>query len=239
MVTRFLRLFVAPGLVFAGLALPQPSARAGMVTFTASTGGSALAGQSYANFDNRPLGSISQPTGANLVVSSNSTNAAFVQGSVPSQYAAPIVSGLNNMFFEPTNPATSTPDTTTYVSTGVGAVTLAFASGSSSYLGILWGSIDTYNSLRFNFTDGTSQTIGGSSILSMLGVGGGGTTAYVNFTGSAFSSVVASSTSNSFEFDNVAYSTAAVPEPSSMALCGIAGFAAMGLVQVRRRRVVG
>ena len=56
-------------------------------------------------------------------------------------------------------------------------MTLTFAAGPSSYLGILWGSIDSYNTLTFNFTDGTSQAIGGSSILIMLGVGAGGTTA--------------------------------------------------------------
>ena len=86
--------------------------------------------------------------------------------------------------------------------------------------------------------DGTSQTISGSSLLGVLGVGAGATTAYANFSGSAFSSVVASSTSNSFEFDNVAFSPAAVPEPSSMALWGIAGVVSLGVARARRRSLV-
>ena len=229
---RILRLLAAPALAVSGLALVQPSAEAGMVTFTAATGGSALAGASYSNFDGRTLGSTNQTTASGLSVAFTG-GGAFVQGSVTNQYAAPIISGANNLFFEQNS--TPGPDTTTYVSTGVGSTTLTFATGSSSYLGLLWGSVDAYNSLTFNFLDGTTQVVGGSAILSAIGANAGGTTAYVNFTGSAFSSVVASSTANSFEFDNVA-TTAAVPEPSSLALCGIAGAAGLGMARARRRR---
>ena len=237
MIVRPLRSPAAPALALVGLAF-QSSAHAGMVTYTAATDGSAMAGQAYANFDNRTLGSTGQTTGTGLTVAFTG-GGAFVQGSVAGQYAAPTLSGGNDTHFATTaNPTYTGADVTTYVSTGIGSTTLTFAAGSSSYLGILWGSIDAYNSLTFNFVDGTKQTIGGSSLLTMLGAAAGGTTAYVNFAGSAFSSVVATSSQSSFEFDNVAFSPAAVPEPSSLALCGIAGLAGLGFSRFRRRRAI-
>ena len=136
MINRFLRLLAAPAVAVAVLGFPQSSARAGLVTYTASVGGSALAGQSYANFDNRTLGSTNQTTASGLAVAFSSTNGAFVQGNVANQYSAPIISGGNNTFFE-TTPSPG-PDATTYISTGAGSVTLTFANGPSSYLASCW-----------------------------------------------------------------------------------------------------
>ncbi len=229
MVNRFLHLIAVSSFVVVAFASHQ-SARAGMVSFTASTGGSALAGETYSNFDNRTLGSTNQTTNTGLAVAFTG-GGAFVQGSMAGQYVAPIISGGNNLFFE-SSTATG-PDTTTYVSTGIGSTTLTFATTPTNYLGILWGSIDSYNSLTFNFADGTSQTVTGAMIIASLS-SNATATAYVNFIGSAFTSVVASSTATSFEFDNVAYGTA-VPEPSSLVLCGIAA-AGLGAVRLRRRR---
>ena len=40
------------------------------------------------------------------------------------------------------------PDTTTYLTTGIGSVTLTLP-GPEKYFGLLWGSVDTYNTLSF------------------------------------------------------------------------------------------
>ena len=50
-----------------------------------------------------------------------------------------------------------------------------------------------------------------------------------------FDKVVATSSSYAFEFDNVAFGTASVPEPSSFVLAIIGGLGALGYKVVRRR----
>ena len=218
------------------VAVPGGVASAGF-TIQSTVGGSASAGASYSNFDSLPLGSAGG-TSNGVGVAFSGTAAATVEGSVTGQHAAPALSGLNNQFF---GPLYSGPDATHYLSTGTGSVTLTFADGPMHYLGLLWGSIDNYNSLTF--FDGSTElgTITGSEVLSPAnGNTGAVGTAYVNINSTvAFTSVVASSTSNAFELDNVAYAPSAVPEPSSLALCGIAGVAGLVVARVRRKRIAG
>ena len=89
-----------------------------------------------------------------------------------------------------------------------GSVTLQFPT-LETYLGILWGSVDGYNSL--SFYDGATLigTVTGSDVMaSPRGDQGANGTAYVNITatgGSAFDRVVATSGGNAFEFDDVAF----------------------------------
>ena len=239
MVIRSLRLLAAPALVLAGLALQQPAADAAF-NISATSGGSAFGNATYSNFDNRTLGNTTQITNNGALQVSFTGSGAFVQNSSQNQYQAPIISGFNNNFFETTTPpATPIADTTTYISSGVGSATLTFLSGPQMYLGLLWGSVDTYNSLTFNLVGGGTQTFTGADIMTAAGSTNTTGTLYVNITSTvAFTSVVASSTRTSFELDNVAYSTSVVPEPSSMALCGIAGVIGMAVARKRAKRVI-
>ena len=98
--------------------------------------------------------------------------------------------------------------------------------------------MDSYNTL--SLYDGLTLvgTVTGTDVTSNAngdqGVNG---TYYVNITsGTSFNTVVATSTSNAFEFDNVAYNVSAVPEPSSFIL-GLVGM--MGVVCIKQLRSKG
>jgi hypothetical protein len=194
--------------------------------------GGAPTGVSYVNFDNLTLGAVPGTSGG-IDVSYTGTGQA-VQGSSPGVYAAPFISNSNGTLFGDLTVAG--PDATTYLTTGTGSVSLTFP-GPEKYLGLLWGSVDSFNSLAF--FDAANNPIGTITGLDVTASANGNQgqfgTFYVNINSTvAFSSVVASSTSNAFEFDNVAYNPAAVPEPTSLALFGTG---VVGLALARRRRL--
>ena len=127
-------------------------------------------------------------------------------------------------------------DSTTYLTTGTGTVTLNLP-GQEMYIGLLWGSVDTYNTLTF-FENGNSVgSITGSQVLnSPTGDQGVNGTVYVNINSSMqFNSVQASSSSNAFEFDNVAFNATPVmvPEPSTFV---VAVVGALGMIGYGWRR---
>lgn len=127
-------------------------------------------------------------------------------------------------------------DTTTYVTTGLGAVTLTMP-GDELYFGLLWGSVDTYNTLSFYDGNTLMGSVSGSDVLaSPNGNQGEAGTVYVNLGfDSPFNKVVASSSQYAFEFDNVAFSpTDPVPEPGSLLLLGT-GLIGLGRVWRKRR----
>jgi hypothetical protein len=205
------------------------SASAGLIV-NSSVGG-APTGANYVNFDNLPLGNAGGTSGG-IGVSFTSGDGGAVQGALSGRYAAPFLSGGNGSLFG--NPANGA-DTTTYLSTGIGTITLTLP-GPEKYFGLLWGSVDTYNSLElFNGASlvgtvtGTDVTAGANGNQGALG------TFYVNISDDlAFNKVKLISTQYAFEFDNVAYGTAAaIPEPGTIAIFG-AGLLAFGWL-VRRK----
>lgn len=120
-----------------------------------------------------------------------------------------------------------------------GSYTFNLSRATTAFSFIL-GSLDTYNSIRIGFADGTFQTLQGGAIKNDLVFDSGnqtipdtnGRVTYFAGSGPRISSVTFGSTSNSFEFDNLAIG--AVPEPATWGMM-ILGFGLVGAA-VRRRR---
>jgi hypothetical protein len=126
-------------------------------------------------------------------------------------------------------------DSTQYLTIGSNSsITFTFANN-QEYFGLLWGSVDTYNYLKFYDDDALVGSFSGSNVASPANGAQGITgTYYVNFSGN-YDKVVASSTSNAFEFDNVAYKKAAnVPDTTST--LGLLAVAFLGLATIARRQ---
>jgi hypothetical protein len=219
MADKILRNFAAVGMLSLGFLAMNPVARAS-ITINASVGG-APTGVSYANFDSLPLGTAGGVS--NGITVSFGSDGQAVQGSLSGVYAAPYLSNGNGALF---GDNTNGPDATTYLTTGIGSVTLTLP-GEEKYIGLLWGSVDSYNTLSLYDGSTLVGTATGTDVTNNAdgdqGVSG---TYYVNINSTeSFDRVVATSSSYSFEFDNVAYNSTAVPEPSSivLALVGVMG----------------
>ena len=228
------------------LALATAPANAAF-TVNATVGGNAIDGANYVNFDDLNTGSsggstaylgTSAQSGSVAVSFTNGAtmmgNGQVVQGGVSGQYAPPVFSNGNGSGKFGSEP--NGTDMTNYLTSGVvpGTAILDFT-GLQSYIGLLWGSVDAYNTLEF-FNGNTSVgTVTGSRVTTLPnGSQGPGGTYYANITSTlAFNRVVASSTQFAFEFDNVAI--AAVPEPSTAAMA-FTGLTVLGLGYVRRSR---
>ncbi len=198
------------------------------LTVSAAVGG-APTGVNYVNFDDLALGSaggVSDGVGVAF-----DPDGQAVQGSVSGIYAAPYLSNGNGVpFGDPENG----PDTTTFLSTGLGSATLSFP-GLEKYVGLLWGSVDAYNTLSLYDGAALVGSITGTTVTAGAngdqGVNG---TYYVNISSTLpFNKVVATSSQYAFEFDNVAYNRTAVPEPTTLALF-VGGL--IGLAAIRRRQ---
>lgn len=130
-------------------------------------------------------------------------------------------------------------DTNAYLAAEPNAsITLTF-SGQQSNFGLLWGSVDTYNTLKFYNGSTIVETVTSADlVVTANGYQGDGGSAYVNilFTGGeTFDKVVATSSSPAFEFDYV--STVPVPEPSMWFLM-LSGFGAVGFAMRSRKLAV-
>ena len=130
-------------------------------------------------------------------------------------------------------------DFTQYASIGTSdtpqTATLVLAAGFQNYVGLYWGSIDTYNLLKIHYADGTSESVT-SVLFPILTPSNGDQTSlgskYVNiFTTKDIASLTFYSESKAFEFDNLA--VAAVPEASTWAMM-ILGFLGLGFFGYRK-----
>ena len=224
------------GAAIASLALAATSADAALIV-TGSVGG-APAGRLYENLDGLALGNATQDLGEITV--SFTGDAAAVRGNRSGRYAAPFVSGDNGFVFGNANGA----DTSTYLATGVGTVGLQF-DRLQHYFGLLWGSVDSYNSLEFYSGNTSVGTVGGRDVVAApngnQGVRG---TLYVNIESTlAFDRVVARSGGYAFEFDNISYGNpptrtvapSSVPAPNAASFIGI-GILATAVVARRALR---
>lgn len=172
------------------------------------------------NFDSLPLGTDSgtftMPAGSFSLTS----NSHIVQGTTGT-YATPYL------------------DTTRYASINTnGSITFNLDRG-YHYFGLLWGSVDTYNSLSFYKDNTLLGTIGGLQVISAAGLQAGNQgafgTVYANFTSElSFNKVVANSSGIAFEFDDVRF--AAVPLPAALPMFAslVLGAGALG----RRRKAL-
>ncbi|ODT86163.1 PEPxxWA-CTERM sorting domain-containing protein [Phenylobacterium sp. SCN 70-31] len=101
------------------------------------------------------------------------------------------------------------------------------------------GSPDEYNRLTFNLLDGTSKTFSGHEIWGGPVFNGdrtAGYRVYYDFGGAKVTSISFESIgANAFEFDGLAGSVAAIPEPATWAMM-IMGFGAAGTMLRSRRR---
>jgi hypothetical protein len=235
---------VATTIVASAFALAAAGAANAALIVSGSVGG-APTGVVLDNLDWLALGNaggVSPQSGA--TVSFGGTGQA-VTGSVVNTYAAPFLSGSNGNGFG--NPiGTNQPDgvdATTYITSGsTGSVAGSFAqillpdnaAGGYLYFGLLWGSVDDYNTLSFYNGDTLIGTVTGADVAaSPNGDPGVNGTLYVNITSTErFNRVVASSTEFAFEFDNIAFN---VPGPATL---GLLGLGLVGLGFARRRRNV-
>jgi hypothetical protein len=258
MTYRTLRVRVALGVLAFGLTGIGATAQAQTILSGSGVGANAFGGMNYVNFDNLTLTTVTGSQSAAFVNASVGgtigvsyvTDGGVVSGATSSVYAPPSLSGTNNLYFESTTPVG--PDGTHYMTAGglvgppASSVTLNFGSQGYNYLGLLWGSVDTYNSLTFYAGSHQVGTLTGSSVLTPpngdQGVSG---TAYINIgTSFAFNRVVLTSTQHAFEFDNVAFGAigsvpplfGTVPEPASVVMFGTAFLVVSGVTWSRNRK---
>jgi hypothetical protein len=214
------KVVIAIGALALGLAAFTPRAHAAL-TITASVGGGpAVADATLVTFDDFILGGTGGTTGG--------LNVSFTGGGMT-------VTGNSAVGTAPVT--ASGPDTTNYLTTALGTVMLTFP-GQETYIGLLWGSVDTFNTLSFYSGQTMVSSVSGADLpTSNFGDVGAGGTLYVNFFSSRpFDSVVAASGGYAFEMDDVAYAgddSAPVPEPAAI---GLLALGLLGIAYTAARR---
>jgi hypothetical protein len=184
-----------------------PNEGAGLVNFSAPSSGSFASGTFT---ENGISFSPTKPGQGGIVVS----------GTWPGNYADP--AGYNGNYM---------------AILGGRSETLKFSSQMDIF-GLYWGSIDSYNSVEFLRKGAqVGAIITGSDLAAPIAANGNqlgpNSNAYITFSNLLFDEVILSSSSNSFEFTNVA---AAAPEPATWAMM-ILGFFGVGVMAYRRKRM--
>jgi hypothetical protein len=201
-------LAVALGLILASTFSSATTITFGGTAFGASGASSTILGALVQDFESG--------VPSNYTFSAGNTTGGVLQGDVPLLGSAPA------------------NDTSHYMTSGVGSLTASYSTP-INYFGLLWGTVDAYNSITFR-SGTSSQTFTGSNILAAPGFTGVNGSAYVNFfatPGTVWDKVTFSSSKANFEFDNAAIS--AVPEPAAVGLIGL-GFGLLGLGVSRRKK---
>lgn len=237
MLNRAIR-FYAGVVAFAFAAIASPASMAA-ATLNASVGGMPVGAGVYESFDSLAATGGLSARGITVTFSGPGAGTATLPH-VSGRYVAPFISSSNGASFG--NLQADGLDQTQYLTTGIGQVTLQLDEY-HQYFGLLWGSVDDYNTL--SFYDGTTLLFNftGLDVDSMANGNQGATgTFYVNINSDTpFNKVIASSTRYGFEFDNVALavnppdpmSVSPVPEPETYAML-LAGLA-MVSATVRRK----
>ncbi len=135
------------------------STGASAAVITSSVGGVPVGANVYESFDAIGPGGT---TASGITVSFAGTGAGTASlPNVSGQYAAPFISGGNGAMFG--NAQADGQDATQYLTTGIGTVTLDLGD-SHQYFGVLWGSVDAYNSLAFYDGETLLFTYSGSDV---------------------------------------------------------------------------
>jgi hypothetical protein len=202
---------------------------AAFVVAGATAANAGVISYSWSPFDHAPAAgeimvqTFDAPLAAGYTMTWNS-NAGIYQGPLVSGIAAP-----------PQN------DNTKYLSVLTGGSATLTAPGTMNSMSFYWGSMDEYNKITFQGTNGFSKSFDGDDLNSPAN--GNQQAASTNrryyFTfdpNDKINKVIFSSTGNSFEFDNIAVNDPPtdVPEPLTLSLfaSGLAGAAFL-----RRRRL--
>jgi hypothetical protein len=139
-------------------------------------------------------------------------------------------------------PANSFPAGTPYLSVlQNGSATINFAAAVSAFQ-FDWGSIDSYNTLKITSTGADPIIIPGANFTNaangnQVSPGTNGLFTIWGDAGETFTSINLTTSSNSFEIDNLAVGMAAVPEPATWAMM-ILGFGGVGVTMRKRRSLM-
>ena len=209
---------------------------AGTITIEDKAVGGAATGAILVTFDELATGAGPQstgPMGNQISITHVNGDAQIVTGEAANVYAAPFLSGDNGDGFG----GGAGDDVTNYLTMGIGEIGFEFAS-KQNYFGLLWGSVDSYNSLEFKYLGAHVVTVTGTDVWNLAnGSQTADGTFYVNLKADPltwYDEVIFKSTGYAFEFDNVAYGLD-VGVPDSGATVALLGLSFACLFFFRRK----